>query len=47
MTHITIRVPTGIDKKAMMTKFKSVAKKKKTTANKMLINFIIKQNEKI
>lgn len=45
MTHITIRFPVGIDKKALMNKFKIVAKSKKTTTNKMLINYILKQTK--
>ncbi len=43
MTHITIRLPVGTDKKQLLYKFKEVAKKKKTTVNKMLINYIFKQ----
>jgi hypothetical protein len=45
MTHITIRLPVGIDKKSLMNKFKTVAKSKKTTTNKMLINYILKQTK--
>jgi hypothetical protein len=45
MTHITIRVPVGIDKKQLLYKFKQVAKSKKTTTNKMLINYILKQTK--
>lgn len=42
MSHITIRLPVGTDKQAITTKLKAVAKSRKTTSNKLLINYILK-----
>jgi hypothetical protein len=40
MTHISVRFPTTEEKIKTMDKFKKIAKKNKTTANKLIINFI-------
>jgi hypothetical protein len=40
MTHISVRFPTTEEKNQIMNKFKRIAKKNKTTANKLIINFI-------
>jgi hypothetical protein len=40
MTHISVRFPTTEEKIYIMSKFKRIAKKNKTTANKLIINFI-------
>jgi hypothetical protein len=40
MTHISVRFPSDLDKIKTMDKFKKIAKRNKTTANKLIINFI-------
>ncbi len=40
MTHISVRFPSDLDKIKTMDKFKKIAKKNKTTANKLIITFI-------
>lgn len=40
MTHISVRFPSDLDKIKIMDKFKKAAKKNKTTANKLIIDFI-------
>ena len=38
--HMSVRIPKEINKKELMDEFKLAAKKNKTTANKLIINFI-------
>lgn len=42
MAQINIRLPKGIDESAVKQKLKTAAKKKQVSANKLLVNFILK-----